>query len=40
MSTFSGQSGTAILYGDDLVGIHKAAGEEGHDYNFGRLITV
>jgi hypothetical protein len=39
MTTFPGQSGTAVLYGGNLIAIHKAGGKKTESFNFGRMLT-
>jgi hypothetical protein len=40
MTTYGGQSGTAVLYGDKLVAIHKGSGRKSEEFNFGRIISL
>jgi hypothetical protein len=39
MTTFPGQSGCPVIYGDKMVAIHAKAGDPEQNFNVGRLLT-
>lgn len=40
MTTFKGQSGCPVSYGDKTIAVHIQHGKKNEDFNIGRLLTV
>lgn len=40
IDTHSGQSGAPVISGEKIIAIHVGAGNNGENFNVGRLITL